>query len=87
MCGKSPTRSPKKPSVPYECPLLVPNPVSASLLTDGVVEARTKKGELFGFDRTASISILSAEHIAATAAAFGQQDDITVLKIRGCHVP
>jgi serine phosphatase RsbU (regulator of sigma subunit) len=58
-----------------------------TLLTDGVAEARAKTGELFGFDRTASVSILSAEHIAATAQAFGQQDDITVLKIRRCPVP
>jgi hypothetical protein len=58
-----------------------------TLLTDGVAEARAKTGELFGFERTASISTLSAEHIAATAAAFGQQDDITVLKIRRCSVP
>jgi hypothetical protein len=53
-----------------------------TLLTDGVVEARAKNGELYGFDRTASIAILSAQHIAATAQAFGQEDDITVLKIR-----
>jgi serine phosphatase RsbU (regulator of sigma subunit) len=53
-----------------------------ALLTDGVAEARAKTGELFGFERTASIATLSANHIAATAAAFGQQDDITVLKIR-----
>jgi serine phosphatase RsbU (regulator of sigma subunit) len=58
-----------------------------TLLTDGIAEARAKTGELFGFERTASISILSAEHIAATAKAFGQQDDITVLKIRRCSVP
>jgi hypothetical protein len=58
-----------------------------TLLTDGVAEARAKSGELFGFERTASISTLSAEHIAATAQAFGQQDDITVLKIRRCPVP
>lgn len=58
-----------------------------TLLTDGVAEARAKTGELFGFERTASISTLSAEHIAATAKAFGQQDDITVLKIRRCPVP
>ena len=57
-----------------------------TLLTDGIPEARAKTGELFGFERTASISILSAEHIAATASAFGQQDDITVLKIRRCSV-
>ncbi len=53
-----------------------------TLITDGVAEARAKTGELFGFERTASISILSAAQIAATAQAFGQQDDITVLKIR-----
>jgi hypothetical protein len=53
-----------------------------TLVTDGVAEARAKTGELFGFERTASIAILSAAHIAATAQAFGQQDDITVLKIR-----
>ncbi|HEY1894914.1 MAG TPA: SpoIIE family protein phosphatase [Terracidiphilus sp.] len=58
-----------------------------TLLTDGVAEARAKTGELFGFERTASISVLSAEHIAATAKAFGQQDDITVLKIRRFPVP
>jgi serine phosphatase RsbU (regulator of sigma subunit) len=58
-----------------------------TLLTDGVAEARAKSGELFGFERTASISSLSAEHITATAKAFGQQDDITVLKIRRCPVP
>jgi sigma-B regulation protein RsbU (phosphoserine phosphatase) len=58
-----------------------------TLLTDGVAEARAESGELFGFEQTASISSLSAEHIAATAKAFGQQDDITVLKIRRCPVP
>jgi Stage II sporulation protein E (SpoIIE) len=58
-----------------------------TLITDGVAEARAKTGELFGFERTASIATLSAAHIAATAAAFGQQDDITVLKIRRVPVP
>ncbi len=58
-----------------------------TLETDGVAEARAKTGELFGFERTASIAILSAQHIAATAAAFGQKDDITVVKIRRCPVP
>jgi Stage II sporulation protein E (SpoIIE) len=58
-----------------------------TLVTDGVAEARAKTGELFGFERTASIAVLSAAQIAATAAAFGQQDDITVLKIRRVPVP
>ncbi|MGA8669475.1 MAG: PP2C family protein-serine/threonine phosphatase [Terracidiphilus sp.] len=58
-----------------------------TLVTDGIAEARAKTGELFGFERTASIAILSAQHIAATAIAFGQQDDITVIKIRRQPAP
>ena len=38
-------------------------------------------GELFGFDRSKAISFNSAEHIAQAAQAFGQKDDITVLRI------
>jgi hypothetical protein len=54
---------------------------SLTFITDGVVEARAKSGELFGFERTAEISTLSAEFIALTAQAFGQDDDITVLTL------
>jgi serine phosphatase RsbU (regulator of sigma subunit) len=50
-------------------------------MSDGVVEARTSAGELFGFDRTRSISTQSAEQIAQAAQAFGQEDDITVLTL------
>lgn len=53
-----------------------------TLLTDGVVEARAKTGELFGFERTRAISQESAEAIAQRAQVFGQDDDITVLKLR-----
>ena len=52
-----------------------------TLVTDGVVEARGKSGELFGFERTASLSAQPAETIAQTAQAFGQDDDITVLTV------
>ena len=52
-----------------------------TLLTDGVVEAQSPTGELFGFDRTAAISTQSAESIAAAAQQFGQEDDITVLTL------
>jgi serine phosphatase RsbU (regulator of sigma subunit) len=52
-----------------------------SLLTDGVVEARDKAGDLYGFERTAAISSQSAEQIAKTAELFGQDDDITVLTL------
>jgi serine phosphatase RsbU (regulator of sigma subunit) len=53
-----------------------------TLLTDGVVEARSTAGELFGFERTATLSSNSAEAIAQRAQAFGQDDDITVLTLR-----
>ena len=54
---------------------------SLTLLTDGVVEARNAQGELFGFDRTARVSTQSAGKVAQAAQIFGQQDDITVLKL------
>jgi len=49
------------------------------MLTDGVVEAQSRSGELFGFERTQNISHQPAATIAAAAQAFGQTDDITVL--------
>lgn len=52
-----------------------------TLLTDGVVEARSKSGELFGFERTAAMSARPAGEIARTAELFGQEDDITVLTV------
>jgi serine phosphatase RsbU (regulator of sigma subunit) len=52
-----------------------------TLLSDGVVEARSDKGELLGFDRLARLSLSSAAEIADTAKAFGQDDDITVLTL------
>ncbi|MGA7521244.1 MAG: PP2C family protein-serine/threonine phosphatase [Acidobacteriaceae bacterium] len=53
-----------------------------TFLSDGVVEARDPKGELFGFDRTRDISNQAAEHIAQAAQNFGQEDDITVLTLQ-----
>jgi len=55
-----------------------------TLLSDGVVEARGPKGELFGFERTRAISSRSARDIAAAAQQFGQEDDITVVRLRMC---
>jgi hypothetical protein len=52
-----------------------------TFLSDGVVEAQSPTGELFGFDRTAAISTQSAEAIALAAQQFGQEDDITVLTV------
>jgi serine phosphatase RsbU (regulator of sigma subunit) len=52
-----------------------------TLLTDGVIEASSPSGELYGFERTQAISNNSANSIAETAREFGQQDDITVLTV------
>jgi len=52
-----------------------------SFITDGVVEARNKKGELFGFERARVLSTASAEKVVHEAQAFGQEDDITVLRV------
>jgi Stage II sporulation protein E (SpoIIE) len=53
-----------------------------TLVTDGVVEARTRAGELFGFERTERISGESAEAIVGAAQEFGQDDDITALTVK-----
>jgi sigma-B regulation protein RsbU (phosphoserine phosphatase) len=50
-------------------------------LSDGVVEARSKSGELYGFKRFGAISIEPADLIAMAAQRFGQEDDITVLSV------
>jgi serine phosphatase RsbU (regulator of sigma subunit) len=52
-----------------------------TLITDGVVEARDKTGALFGFERTAGLSIEPAEAIVRAAQTFGQEDDITALTL------
>ena len=52
-----------------------------TFVSDGVLEATNAKGELFGFERTQSISAESANQIAKAAALFGQEDDITVLTL------
>ena len=56
-----------------------------TLLSDGVVEATGPKYELFGSERTQAIISHSAHDIAAAAQQFGQEDDITVVKLR--HIP
>ena len=50
--------------------------------SDGVIEARNKNHELFGFDRGRDISTQPAAAIADAAKAFGQEDDITVVSIQ-----
>jgi serine phosphatase RsbU (regulator of sigma subunit) len=52
-------------------------------MSDGVVEAQDKDGQLFGFDRVNNLlqQPITAAEIAAAAQNFGQQDDILVLRI------
>jgi sigma-B regulation protein RsbU (phosphoserine phosphatase) len=52
-----------------------------TFLSDGVLEARSETGGIFGFDRTREISRQSAQAIAKAAQQFGQEDDITVLTL------
>jgi hypothetical protein len=51
------------------------------LLSDGVPEARSNSGELYGFERLSNLSLLAAQDIADAAQQFGQEDDITVLTL------
>jgi hypothetical protein len=54
-----------------------------TLFTDGVLEARNAKGELYGFDRLSSLMMAgpSVREVVAAACNFGQDDDITVLSV------
>lgn len=58
-----------------------------TFVSDGVVEAQAKSGELFGFDRTLAISREPAMRIAEAARAFGQLDDITVVTLEFSGAP
>jgi phosphoserine phosphatase RsbU/P len=58
-----------------------------TFMSNGVVEAQTTSGELFGFARTGELSRESAGAIARAAQQFGQQDDITVVTIEFLGVP
>ena len=54
-----------------------------SLYTDGLLEARSATGELYGFDRLRTLFAEQPDAAKATeaAVAFGQDDDITVLTL------
>lgn len=54
-----------------------------TFLTDGVLEARNQKGELYGFERLAGLmrGRPTVEQVAEAAFSFGQEDDITVLSV------
>jgi len=64
-----------------ETELHLPESARLTLFTDGVVEARSRTGELYGFDRAAAMAGAPAAQIAAEAQLFGQEDDITVVSV------
>lgn len=68
-------------SVYPECSILLKEGDQMTLVTDGVVEARNKQGQLLGFERTAAMAAGSAETIARAACEFGQEDDVTVVTL------
>ena len=71
------------PDMEYEEQTHVVSPGSRLVfITDGIIEARNKKGELYGFDRTKALSNRTVEDIVRTAMEFGQEDDITVIGLR-----
>jgi len=54
-----------------------------ALYTDGLLEARSQRGELYGFDRLGELFATQPNAAQATQAAvdFGQDDDITVVTL------
>jgi hypothetical protein len=54
---------------------------SLTFVSDGVIEARSVSGELFGFDRMLRLGNSDAKSIAQAAIDFGQDDDITVITL------
>lgn len=76
------------PRVPYETAVLQLHAHDRlTFVSDGVVEAQARSGDLFGFERTRSLSRAPAESIAAAACDFGQQDDVTVVTVDFCGEP
>jgi hypothetical protein len=71
--------------VPDQCYEIVRGKLAAGerlvLLSDGVPEATSPTGELYGFERLPSLTQMSAKQIAEAARSFGQEDDITVLTV------
>jgi hypothetical protein len=68
----------------YEETELQLNPADRlALYTDGLLEARSATGELYGFDRLRTLfaAAPNADQAMEAAVAFGQDDDITVLTL------
>jgi hypothetical protein len=78
------------PDAEYECATIQLKPGDRlTFVSDGVVEAQpkssskspSKSADLFGFERTRSLSLQPAADLAEAARLFGQTDDITVVTV------
>jgi serine phosphatase RsbU (regulator of sigma subunit) len=52
-----------------------------TFMTDGVAEAKNKDGELFGFEQARVISQKPPSDVISEVQAYGQDDDITVVRV------
>jgi hypothetical protein len=59
------------------------------LISDGILEAATSSGQLFGFQRIVSLlsTAISATQIADAAQKYGQNDDISVIALTRTQIP
>jgi len=52
-----------------------------TFITDGVIEAKNKRGELLGFDQARVLSQKPPADVVSEVLAYGQDDDITVVRV------
>jgi hypothetical protein len=50
-------------------------------MSEGVPEARSESGELYGFEQLSQLSLKSALAIEDAARPFGQEENITVVTL------
>ena len=70
-----------QPGIPYAETEIPAGAATVTMLSDGVLEARSADGELLGFERLAKLTSQPAAEIALAAQRWGQEDDITVLTV------
>ena len=69
------------PDQSYELVMAVWLPESVSSCSRMAFRKRARSGELYGFERLPSLTLMPAQEIAEAAQQFGQEDDITVLTL------
>ena len=67
--------------VEYETTIIPAGSGTMTFLSDGVLEATDTHGEMLGFERLAALTVKPAREIANEAERWGQEDDITVVKV------